>query len=209
MKVSDNSAVRLTAAAVALAFALAGCGSSEDKAASSSSSAAPTSSSAPTEEATPEEATPAAADADYSALLMAAEDFPDIGVAFTADPPLLTPNGMEGVAQVFRTPTNELIGDTIVFLADPAEAANVLTKATEALGASVTGTPQPSPIGTNGTFATGTSPDGLKGVSVLMFTNDNAFVTLQFDSAEGDLEPAPTDYVEAVGQLQLDALQAG
>ena len=101
-----------------------------------------------------------------------------------------------------------MIGDTIVVLADPTEAANLLAKATGALGTSVTGAPAPSPIGTNGTVAAGTSPDGSKAATVVMFTNDNAFVTLQFDSSEGDLNPVPPDYVESVGQLQLEALKA-
>jgi hypothetical protein len=55
----------------------------------------------------------------------------------------------------------------------------------------------------------GTSPDGSSAVTVLLFTEDNAFVTLEFHSPPGDLNPVPPDFVDSVGQLQLDALKEG
>jgi hypothetical protein len=42
-----------------------------------------------------------------------------------------------------------------------------------------------------------------------MFTEANTVVNLQFDSAPGDLNPVPPDFVETVGTLQLDAVKAG
>lgn len=115
-------------------------------------------------------------------------------------------NRMQGVAQLFHTADNTgQIGDTIVILADPSEAANVLNKAKESLGTSVTGAPQPSSVGSNGTLASGTSSDGSKSVTVLMFTEGKAFATLEFDGAPNN--PVPPDFVDLVGQKQLDAIK--
>lgn len=206
MKIPDTTPVRLTAVGVALICVLAGCSKDEEPSSSSSASATSTSSKATTAEAAAE---PAAA-SDYSTLLMAADDI-DSPEPFIAEPPIVNPNGMQGVAGLFHTAGDTaMIGDTIVVLADATEAANVLTKTAEGLGAtSVTGTPAPSSVGTNGLVVAGTSPDGARAVTVLLFTEENAFVTLQFDSAPGDLNPVPLDFVDSVGQLQLEALKAG
>jgi lipoprotein LpqH len=179
----------------------AACGNKNDSSTASSSSKSSTSSSP---------SAPPAAAADYSVLLMKASDIPTPAGAFASDPPLLNPSNIHGVAQLFHTADNTaIIGDTLAVMADPTEAANVLAKSKEGLGTSVTGAPQPSPVGANGTVAAGTSPDGSKAVTVLMFTEANVFATLEFDSAPGDLNPVPPDFVETVGKLQLDAITAG
>jgi len=142
--------------------------------------------------------------ADYTTLLMDAAAL-DAPVEFIMVEPMLNPNGIEGVAALYHIGDNTaMIDDAIALLADPTEAAAVLANAIAAVGSSVTGAPFPAPIGTDGT-----SPDGSKAVTVLMFTEENAFVTLQFDSAPGDLTPAPPEFVHSTGQLQLDALKAG
>lgn len=206
MKVVQHDAIRLAAAAASLALLLAGCGSGSDDSASSESSS--TSSTESSETAAAETTTEEAAPADFTTLLMDAAAL-DAPVEFIMDEPLLNPNGIPGVAALYHIGDNTaMIGDTIVLAADPAEAATVLANATAALGNSVTGTPTPSPIGTGGVLVEGTTPDASKAVTVLMFTEENAFVTLQFDSAPGDLAPAPPEFVQSTGQLQLDAVKA-
>jgi hypothetical protein len=206
MKIPDTTPVRLTAVGMALICVLAGCGKSDEKPSSSSSAAAASTSGKETTKAAAE---PAAA-SDYSTLLMAADDI-DAPEPFIAEPPIVNPNGMNGVAGLYHTAGDTaMIGDTVIILADPAEAANVLTKTAEQLGtSSVVGTPAPSSVGANGSVVAGTSPDGTKAVTVLLFTEENAFVTLQFESPPGDLNPVPPDFVDSVGQLQLEALKAG
>lgn len=209
MKVVQHDAVRLAAAGAALALLIAGCGSGGNSASSESPSASSSTESSETSAAAETTTEEAAEPADYSTLLMDAAAL-DAPVEFIMDEPLLNPNGIQGVAALYHIGDNTaMIGDTIAVLADPAEAAAVLANAIAAVGSSVTGTPVPSPIGTGGTLVDGTSPDGSKAVTVLMFTEENAFVTLEFDSAPGDLAPAPPEFVQSTGQLQLDALKAG
>jgi lipoprotein LpqH len=123
---------------------------------------------------------------------------------------MLNPNGMQGVAQLLHTASGDaVIGDTIVILADPAQAEAALGAALESIGTSVTGTPEPSAVADNATVVAGTSPEGDRAITVLLFTEQNAFVTLQFDSQPGDLNPVPPDFVESVGVLQQAAVQDG
>ena len=98
---------------------------------------------------------------------------------------------------------------------DPAEdPGQILRQSGDLLGVfgdpAVTGKPAPSTtISPDAQIIAGTSPDGKKAVTVLVFTEQNAIVTLEFDSAEGDLNPVPTDFVETVGVQQQDATKTG
>ena len=71
------------------------------------------------------------------------------------------------------------------------------------------GTAETSPFGSDGLLVPGTSPDGTTAITVLLFSEQNAVVELEFLSAPGDLNPVPADFVKSVGQLQFDALKAG
>jgi hypothetical protein len=51
----------------------------------------------------------------------------------------------------------------------------------------------------------GTSPDKSKVVTVLLFTDGKAFVTLEFDGAPSDV--VPTDYALEVAQQQDAAVK--
>jgi hypothetical protein len=51
----------------------------------------------------------------------------------------------------------------------------------------------------------GTSPDKSKAVTVLLFTEGKAFVTLEFDSAPND--PVPPDFVQTVAAQQDAAIK--
>ena len=91
---------------------------------------------------------------------------------FSASAPIPNPNGNPGVAASFSNPDGtHVVGDTILILSDPAAASKALDAAKGTLGSNVTGgTPAPIAVGTGGTSVTGTSPDGTKSVTVVLFT---------------------------------------
>lgn len=215
----SQTAVAGIAAATALTTALttAGCnGKSAGPASSPGSTGAPTSSrgpaptsptpSAPTSAPT---STSASAQAtDYSGLLIHATDI-DAPIPFTGAPPTNNPNGQPGVATTFSTDDgSRVIKDTIQVLADPTAATNALNAA-KGNQANVIKNPttQPSSVGAGGTTLLGNSPDGSKGVTLLMFTEGRALVTLEFDGPRDML--APPDFVTGVGQKQDAAVKKG
>jgi hypothetical protein len=82
------------------------------------------------------------------------------------------------------------IGDTIMILPDAAGAATALDGARSSLGSAVTGgNAQPAAVGEGGTIVSGTSPDGSKSVTVLLFSEGKAFVTLEYDGKPEDPVP--------------------
>lgn len=199
MKITPMAALAVGAAATLLA---AGCGGSS----TSSSSSPPASSSSATSSRT---SSTAAASTDYAKLLIAASDIVAPGDTFTAQEPTMNPSGAPGVATVFSNggDTRE-IGDTILVLPDAAGAATALKGATAALGTSVVGgTPAPASVGSDSVMVSGASPDGAKAVTVLLFTQGTAFVTLEFDSAAED--PVPPEFVLDVAGKQDQKVTAG
>jgi hypothetical protein len=196
-------------ASVAVATALvglsvAGCSSKSEKTASTSSGSA--TSAAP---ATSQSSSPQADSADYSKLLIQPDDIALPGDTFTAAAPTQNPNGKAGVATVFsnQNDTGE-IGDTILILPDPAGAATALDGAKSALGSAVTGgEPQPAAVGDGGTIVSGTSPDGSKSVTVLLFTEGKAFVTIEFDGKADD--PVPPAFATDLGQKPDAQIKSG
>ena len=66
---------------------------------------------------------------------------------------------------------------------------------------------QPSNIGTGGTLLLGNTPDKSKGVTILLFTEGKALVTLEFDGPSESL--APPEFVNDVGQKQQAAVKKG
>jgi hypothetical protein len=149
------------------------------------------------------------AEPDYTTLLMAAEDL-DAPVTFIADPPQANGDGVPGVTQTFRMEGNgAVIVDTLIVCDDPAQAEAVLAETVRTLGQSVVGEPQPWPLAPGGTIVTGTTLDGSTAITAVLFTEDNVLTTLEFNSMPGDLEPAPADFVDSTGQLQIDAIREG
>jgi hypothetical protein len=147
--------------------------------------------------------------ADYTGLLIKASDVTLPGDSFTAQAPTKNPNGQPGVAILFanQSGTRE-IGDDILILPDADQAVSELDLEKAALGNTVHGgTPAPAGVGTGGTVASGTSPDGSKAVTVLLFTEGKAFTNLEFDSPPND--PVPPEFVTAVGQKQDTAIKNG
>jgi hypothetical protein len=203
--------VPLAVAGLALGLAVAGCSKGDETSSSSSSSSAASSSEATSAASSESSAAPttAAAAGDYTSLLIKPETLPAGAGAFTADAPAQPPNNTPGAAQLLHNADNTaMIGDTVLIADTPEKAAAMLESSKQALGNSVTGTPAPLPsVGPDATVTAGTSPDGSKAITVLLFTVDNALVSLEFDSAPGDKNPVPTDFVEQVGTLQSDAIK--
>jgi hypothetical protein len=200
----SQTVVAGVAAATALAVSVAGCGSNQTSSPTTSgsgTSATSTSSSAPTSSA-PAQPT------DYTGLLIQATDI-NAPVAFTGSPPANNPNGQPGVATTFSTQDgSHVIKDTIQVLADPAAATNALNAAKGGQGNAVkdpqTGSAN---VGTGGTTLSGNSPDNSKGVTILLFTEGKAFVTLEFDGPVDSLPPQ--DFVNDVAQKQDAAVKKG
>src|SRR4029079_12110353 len=151
----------------------------------------------------PPQSTPAARVApDYHRLLIEPGDINTGTDAFATRWATTNPGGSDGVSALFvNHHDTRAIGDTIVVLPDSAAAMTTLNSTVSALGTTVTGgRPQPWPVGTGGTVASGTSPDGAKAVTVLLFTEGRAVVRLEFDSAPGD--PIPPQIGTTLGKRQ-------
>ena len=122
-----------------------------------------------------------------------------------------TPNrrGGKGVSALFVNQADtRAIGVTITILPDEAAAKAALDASLQVISATVTGgEPTASPIGTDGTVVVGTSPDGAKDVTALLFAEGPAVARLEFQSAPGD--PTPPDVVTDTGIKQAIALRAG
>jgi hypothetical protein len=202
MRISQTMVAGVVAAT--LAVAVAGCGSKTSSTSPSSSAASTTS--APSSK--PASSAPAQPN-DYTGLLIQAADI-KAPETFTGSPPVNNPNGQPGVTTTFNTPdSNHVIHDTIQVLADPAAATAALNAAKTGQG-NIIKDPQTQPakdIGTDGTLVSGNSPDGNKGIAVLLFTTGRALVTLQFDGPPGMLPPP--DFVSDVGQKQDAAIKKG
>jgi hypothetical protein len=199
--------------ATMVAASAAGCSTTPSTSTTKSGSAASataTGSSGPSSQ----EASPS----DYTALLIQAVDL-DAPMPFVAGPPTRNPNGQPGAAITFSsqphpedqsgvTVKDVQIVDTIQVLPDPAAATSALNSAKTRQGVVKDPKTDSANVGTGGTTLTGRSPDGSKGVTVLMFTEGRGFVTLEFVGGS-DSPPPPPDFVAAVGQKQDAAVKKG
>ncbi|MEB3983740.1 hypothetical protein OQ968_21035 [Mycobacterium sp. 663a-19] len=151
-----------------------------------------------------------AAPTDYTGLLLQGGDVSSEppNVFTPADPPVQNPNAAPGAAVVFKnSDDSSRIGDTVLVLTDAGAATNAMSASVASLGNTVTdGDAQPISVGDGGTMVSGTSPDKTQGVTVLLFTEGRAFVTLEFDGAPGDVVPA--DYALGVARRQDGAVKA-
>lgn len=193
------------AATTVLALGVAGCSNSTPSTPKSGSSTSATSS------AGSASTSPAAAPGpagDYGKLLIQAGDI-QAPVPFTSSPPTNNPNGQPGVATTFKDEDgSHIIKDTILIYADPGAATDALNAAKGQQGNAVKDPQtQPSSIGTGGTLLLGNTPDKSKGVTILLFTEGKAFVTLEFDGPAESL--APPEFVTDVGQKQDTAVKNG
>jgi hypothetical protein len=184
------------AATAVLVAASAGCAKH-----STSTPASPTASSATSHSSTTAQPT------GYTRLLISAADI-KAPVTFKGSPPIENPNGKPGAAATFSDDdSSHVIHDTIEVLPDPAAAASALNAAKATPPGGITGKPAQANIGTGGVTISGDTPDKSKGVTVLLFTQGKALVTLQFDGPAG--VPAPPDFINDVGQKQAAAIKSG
>lgn len=145
----------------------------------------------------------------YGHLLLRAGDVSLPPDTFTAQSTKADPNGMPGASTFFvNQDDTRAIADTVLIYPDAATASATLHQAAAAVSNIVAdGTPQPFPVGSDGTVISGTSPDGAKAVTLLMFTEGRALVRLEFNSATNDA--TPPQVVSAVGKMQEIALRVG
>lgn len=144
---------------------------------------------------------------DYSGLLIRASDI-DAPESFMAATPISNPNGQPGAMTTFSDQNRtHVIVDSIQIMPDPAAAVRALESAKATADGYVHGVPEPIAVGTGGTTISGPSPDGSKGVTVLLFTEGRAFAELEFDGPPDAL--VPPDFVTDVGQKQDAAIKKG
>lgn len=147
--------------------------------------------------------------ADYGRLLLQPGDLSDDEDTFAVRSTSGGPNGLPGASALFvNADDTRAISDTIVMYPDAAAATATLKQALPEIDKVVTGgTPQPVAVGTDGTMTVGTSPDGSKATTLLLFTHGPAFVRLQFESAPAD--PTTDRFVSSIGRMQQIALRMG
>jgi hypothetical protein len=196
MKLARVTVAGSLVATIVVAAATTGCG--DNKASSPSSSGASSSSAASSSGAQP---------TDYSGLLIKASDID--GDFSASQPPVLNQNGTASVAQLFVNPDgSRRIGIMILVVADPATAAAGLENSKGGNYASkVSGTWQPADVGSNGAMISGTSPDNSQAVTVLLFTEGKALVSLEFYSVPSD--PIAPDVAKDIGRKQDAAIKTG
>jgi hypothetical protein len=200
MSISLKTIALVTAAAAVTSASAAGC-SSNPKSPTASSTSAPAATTSHSSAAAQ------AQSADYTRLLIQATDI-QTPMAFTAGPVTPNPNGQAGAETTFSNDDKtRQIHDTILVFGDPAAAASALEAAKAKLADSVQGTPGPAAVGTGGTTVSGNSPDGSKGVMMVLFTEGKAFATLNFVGPP-DMQP-PADFVTELGQKQATVIKNG
>jgi hypothetical protein len=193
MRISHTVMAGVIAVSTLTGVSLAGCSSH-------SKTSTPTSGSATT-------TTAHAQLSDYTKLLIKASDI-NAPEPFTASPAVNNPNGQQGATTTFSDQDrSHAIIDTIQILPDPAAAANALDSARAVQHETLQAKPMSVDVGVDGTTISGSSPDRSKGMTVLLFTEGRAFVTLEFDGPSYAL--APPDFVRDVGQKQDAAIKKG
>jgi hypothetical protein len=142
---------------------------------------------------------------DYTTLLIKAGDIkaPD---AFTAGPATKDPNGQQGATVTFTDADHShTIIDTIAILPDIEAAASALDSAKATRREALQAKSLRVEVGVGGVTVTGLSPDHSQGVTVLLFTEGKALVTIEFDGPSFAL--APQEFVTDVGQKQDEVIK--
>jgi hypothetical protein len=206
-----RAAGRCATAGLALTLVVAGCGKDESSSptASSAASASATASVAASSQASASSASPAAAP-NYATLMMPAASIPlSPAGPFTGDGPKVDPSPPPDVSETFTTADKTAaIVSQVIIGKNAADAATALDIAKQKMGDTVSGAQAPMPsVSPDATVVAGTSPDGSKAVTMLVFTEQNTTVQLIFLSAPGDPNPVPTEYVETVATLQSDTIK--
>ena len=146
---------------------------------------------------------------DYTRLLLQARDISTADDAYTAQPATPNPDGRPGAEVLLvNQDQTKAVNIQLAGLPDAASAPAALQETQASLAKSLPGgQPQPSPVGNGGTVVSGTSPDGTKSVTVLLFAEGAALARIEFDGVPG--QPASSAFVANVGQKQDIALRVG
>lgn len=146
---------------------------------------------------------------DYTRLLLQARDISAADDTYTAQPVTPNPDGRPGAEVLLvNQDSTKAVNIQLAGLPDAASAPAALQETQANLAKSLAGgQPQPAPVGSGGTVVSGTSPDGTKSVTVLLFTEGAALARIEFDGVPG--QPASSAFVTNVGQKQDIALRVG
>ena|ERR1700744_4677453 len=191
MQIARATVVGCAAASLVVGAVTTGCSSEKGSSPSGSVSTTAITSGAPLQ--------------DYTALLINATD---IGADYTAPQPATqNPNGAAGVQQLFaNADSSRRIGDAILLALNPDLAAAGVAKTKTNYASKVSGDWAPVDVGTNGTIISATSADNTQAITVLLFSEGKALVSLEFDSAPGD--PIDAGFATDVGRKQDAAIKA-
>lgn len=147
---------------------------------------------------------------DYGRLLLHADDLSDADDTFAErSSSAANPTGLPGASTLFvNADDTRAISLTVAVYPGAPTATATLKQALSTANTVVTGgTPQPLAVGTDGTMIKGSSPDGAKAVTLVLFTEGPALARLEFDSAPGD---TTTDkFVTDIAKMQHVALRVG
>lgn len=146
---------------------------------------------------------------DYSRLLLQPADVSDGRDTFAVRSKNPGPDGLPGAsALLVNIDDTRAISNTLIIYPDAQTATATLRGGLPQIDMMVTGgAPQPVPVGADGTMVVGTSADGTKSATLLMFTEGPALAQLKFESALGDV--TDESYVVSVGKMQQIALRTG
>ena len=199
----SSRALRLTTAAAALMISLAACAPS-DAPVPSTTAGLPNPAAAPTTSAPP-----AAQPTDYRRLLLNADDVSDAEDTFHERSRDAQPNGQDGASAFFvNDQDTRAISATVLVYPDAAAATATLKQAAATLPTLVAGgTPAPLAVGTDGVVVSGEYPNEAKAVTLVFFTQGDALVRLEFQSATGDA--TTPQFVTNVAKMQQIALRVG
>jgi hypothetical protein len=148
----------------------------------------------------------ATAQPDLSAIPVHPNDVTD-STAYNAAASVVNPNGQPGISTVYtHRDGSRQITDTILVLADPAAATAAMDDSrAKSAGQVVDSKTKPAAVGSGGSIVSGLSADRSKSVSVLTFTEGNAFADIEFTGPVKD--PVPADLVTDYGQRQDKAIR--
>jgi hypothetical protein len=192
MRISHPVIAGVIAASTLAATSVAGCGSHSKSSTATSGSAT---------------STHAAQSGDYTQLLIKASDI-NAPEPFNSSPAVNNPNGQQGAQITFNDQDkSHTIIDTIQIMSDPAAAASQLDSAKATHREALLAKPLGVDVGVDGATISGPSPDHSKTVTILLFTEGKAFVTMEFDGPSFAL--APPDFVADVGHKQDEAIKKG
>ncbi len=210
---SPRSRSRSAAIALALTLTLSGCAADAHldnrHSGTTESTSTPSSSAAPTSPFDPTIRNAPPTNVDYAALLLQASDLSSTDDTFALRTAKQDPSGLPGASALFvNADDTRAISVTVARYPDAAVATATLREAVTTSNTVVSGgDPRPLAVGTGGTVIKGSSPDGQKAVTLVLFTQDNILARLEFNSATGD---ATTDrFVTDIARMQQIALRVG